>query len=66
MAFPAGIEPAAPSLGNLCSILLSYGNIELVNNIYSGVGFLTVFLRFRPSRTFKYAPVRFSKNRKNP
>jgi hypothetical protein len=28
LAFPAGIEPAAPSLGNLCSILLSYGNKE--------------------------------------
>ncbi len=27
MASPTGIEPVAPSLGNLCSILLSYGDV---------------------------------------
>ncbi len=26
MASPAGIEPTTPSLGNLCSIQLSYGD----------------------------------------
>ena len=33
MASPAGFEPTAPGLGILCSILLSYGDIEGNQNI---------------------------------
>ena len=29
LASPAGFEPTAPGLGILCSILLSYGDIQL-------------------------------------
>jgi hypothetical protein len=32
MVPPAGVEPATPSLGNLCSIQLSYEGIKLILN----------------------------------
>lgn len=32
---PAGLEPATPGLGNLCSIHLSYGGVNTWNNTLS-------------------------------
>ena len=37
MVFPTGIEPVAPSLGNLCSILLSYGNESRNDDILTNI-----------------------------
>jgi hypothetical protein len=31
LARPTGFEPVAPGLGNLCSILLSYGRLHVTN-----------------------------------
>ncbi len=41
MAPPAGLEPAAPGLGNRCSILLSYGG---VSGMLNGQHFLSFFM----------------------
>ena len=40
LASPAGFEPTAPGLGILCSILLSYGDIEYFNNLALGLHLL--------------------------
>ena len=37
MVLPAGFEPAAPGLGILCSILLSYGSMEWETDIFRPV-----------------------------
>ena len=48
---PAGIEPATPSLGNSCSILLSYGTREIVSvaTLYDDASFCN---ESRDSSTF--------------
>ena len=56
MARPAGFEPATPSLGNLCSILLSYGRMK---PSVSGRLFLAERVGFEPTEGVN--PRRFSR-----